>query len=102
MLLWGDVSGFLECADVAPKSCEKLNCLLESDLTNLLIELAVTIDAGEAFVKACYTLEGDGSLALTCYNVLSTVINPGSTLANTHAVACQLAFPLHSLPVLTQ
>ena len=60
MLLWGDVSGFLESADVAPKSCEKLKCLLESDLTNLLIELAVTIDAGEAFVKACYTLEGDG------------------------------------------
>jgi len=85
MLLWGDVSGFLESADVAPKSREKLKCLLESDLTNLLIELAVTIDAGEAFVKACYTLEGDGPLALTCYNVLSTVINPGSTHMLLHA-----------------
>ena len=72
MLLWGDVLGFLESGDAAPKSCEKLKCFL-SGLTNLLIELAVTIDACEAFVKACYTLEGDGPLALTCYNVLSTV-----------------------------
>ena len=53
------------------------------------------------FRQGYYTLEGDGPLALTCYNVLSTVINPGSTLANTHAIACQLAFPLHSLLVLT-
>ena len=38
-----------------------------------MIELAVTIDTGEPFVKACYTLEGDGPLALSCYEVLSTV-----------------------------
>ena len=38
-----------------------------------MIELAVTIDAGEPSVKACYTLEGDGPLALSCYEVFSTV-----------------------------
>ena len=48
----GRCFGFLESADAAPKSHAKLKCLLESNLTNLLIELAVTIDAGESFVKA--------------------------------------------------
>ena len=32
----------------------------------LQIELATVIDAGELFVKATYTLEGDGPLALNC------------------------------------
>ena len=39
----------------------------------LQLELAVTIDYGEPFVKACYQLEGDGPLALTCYEVINRV-----------------------------
>ena len=64
---------FLTNVDVAPKSCEKVQLLCRIDATNLLIEFAVTVDAGESFIKACYTLEGDGPLALSCYEVLSTV-----------------------------
>ena len=32
-----------------------------------------TIDVGEHFVKATYSLEGDGALVFTCIEVLSTV-----------------------------
>ena len=49
---------------VAPKSKEKLQLLLGAK--ELLIELAVSIDAGEVFVKATYDLEG-GPLVLECY-----------------------------------
>ena len=58
-----------------------------------MIELVVTVDGGEAFVKACYTLEGDGPLALTCYEVLFTVKASIQVQhwPNTHAVAHQLA-----------
>ena len=31
------------------------------------------MDAGEAFLKATYNLEGDDSLVLTCYEILSTL-----------------------------
>ena len=31
------------------------------------------IDAGDPFVKTTYTIEGDGPLAFTCYEVLSTL-----------------------------
>ena len=73
MLQWGDVPDFLTHMDVAPRSHEKLQLLCQNDEMNLMVELAVTIDAGEPFVKVCYTLEGDGPLALSCYEVLSTV-----------------------------
>ena len=39
----------------------------------LQIELAAVVDAGEAFVKATYNLEGDGPLVLRCYEILSTL-----------------------------
>ncbi len=54
----------------------KLQNLL-SDATShshLLLELAITIDAGEPFIKATYTLEGDGPLALLCYRVLALAL----------------------------
>jgi hypothetical protein len=37
-----------------------------------LLELAVTIDLGEHFVKTTYFLEGDGPLVFSCYERLST------------------------------
>jgi len=40
---------------------------------SLKLELAVTIDVGEHFVKATYFLEGYGPLVLACYEKLSAV-----------------------------
>ena len=39
----------------------------------LMVELAVTVDAGMAFVQATYSLEGDGPLALTRYETISAL-----------------------------
>ena len=36
----------------------------------LQLELAVTVHVGQPFVKATYHLEGDGPLALNCYEVI--------------------------------
>lgn len=93
MLHWGDVPGFLANLDVSPKSREKLKLLLQNEMVNLMIELAITTDAGEPFVKACYTLEGDGPLALTCHEVLSTVRASIQVKhwANTRAIAWKIA-----------
>lgn len=90
----GDVPGFLESVDAAPKRCQKLKCLLQSGLTNLLIE-PNKIDAGKAF--------SDGTFALTCYNLLSTVKASIQVQhwPNTHTVACQLAVQ-HKQPALEQ
>ena len=37
----------------------------------LQVELAVIVDTGEHFVKATYTLEGNGLLVYTCFEILS-------------------------------
>lgn len=39
----------------------------------LQMELAITIDFGEPFVKATYKLEGDGPLALSAYEEITTL-----------------------------
>ena len=57
--LFGDVPGFINdqnSSDVAPKSRHKLQQLLQTSSKELL-ELAVTVDAGEPLVKACYKLK---------------------------------------------
>ena len=57
------------------------------------MELAATIDAATPFVKAIYNLEGDGLLALTCYEAIST-LNVAARQAyypNLEAVAGQVA-----------
>ena len=72
--MWGDVVPFLsDNTDVAPKSREKLLQLVHKQSDKLLIELAVNYDVSEPIIKATYTLEGDGPLALKCYEVLSGV-----------------------------
>ena len=40
----------------------------------LRIELAATVDWGEPFVKACYYLEGDGPLAVDCYEATERIL----------------------------
>ena len=94
-LLWREQTGFAirsysptrwwsrwECAkqviflrsnpSVAPKSREKIE-RLQLQSAQVQIELAVNVDAGETFVKATYALEGDGPLALQCYDILTGV-----------------------------
>lgn len=65
---FGDVNTFLQNPDLPP-SAKKLLDLLNDPPTmrKLQVEIAITIDAMEAFVKATYNLEGDGPLALTTY-----------------------------------
>ena len=62
---WGYVEAFLRNnPEVAPKSHEEIQCLLVTQSEELQIELPVNIDAGEPFVKATYSLKGDGHLTL--------------------------------------
>ena len=76
--LFGDLLPFLEeHTDFPPATRGKLLGMLNDPQQKpyLMVELAVTIDAGMPFVKATYTLEGDGPLALTCYETISTLNN---------------------------
>ena len=67
---------FLESnSDFAPATRGKLLSILNDPQQNqnLMVELAVTIDAGMPFVKATYNLEGDGPLVLTTYEIISAL-----------------------------
>ena len=58
-----------------------------------MVELAVTVDAGMRFVQATYNLEGDGPLALTCYETIS-VLNAAARQAyypNLRAVTSEIS-----------
>ena len=61
------MADFLANPDIAPKSEEKLQLLLQTIRKELLMELAVSVDVDEVFVKATYNLEGDCPLVLQCY-----------------------------------
>lgn len=74
MELWGDVPKFVtESGDLAPKWHEKLSSLLGGKQEEISVELAIRIDVGEPLVKATYSLESDGVLALKCYDIINTV-----------------------------
>lgn len=92
--VWRYSTFFEENCELSPATRAKLLSVLHDPLkrASLQIELAVVIDLGEHFVKATYTLEGDGPLAFTCFEVLSTVHAAISSLhlPNTHAVAQSL------------
>ena len=94
--LFGDISTFLRAYSdqgIAPKSLDKLLQLLLHSSKELMVELAVTFDAGEPLVKATYKLEGDGLLAIDCYKVLSSVKAAIQVchLPNTVAISKRLA-----------
>ena len=58
-----------------------------------MFELAVVIDIGEHFLKATYSLEGDGPLVFSCFEILSTV-NAAATsphLPNSESLVQQLS-----------
>ena len=58
-----------------------------------MVELAITVDAGEPFVKATYFLEGDGPLVFSCYEKILALKASVSTAfyPNTIAVINTLA-----------
>ena len=69
---FGDVHPFLqEQTELSTTTRRKLLQILEDPVksSQLQIELAAVIAAGEPFVKATYLLEGDGLLALKCYEI---------------------------------
>ena len=76
MLYYADVKPFLrEKDDLGPHL--HLNLLTffgKPQITSKLqVEMAATVDWGEPFVKVCYTLEGDGSLAFECFKIIDKV-----------------------------
>ena len=96
MVYFGDVLPFLQQNDdIAPNTRAKLLSILNDAQSKcqLLLEMAATVDWGEPFVKACYTLEGDGPLALECSEVMekvSATLHVGH-IPNVHAIAQQLS-----------
>lgn len=76
LVQFGDVRPFLdENEDLGTTTRQKLLGIFTDPQKIALfqIELAAVIDMGEPFVKATYTLEGDGPLALECFEIISTI-----------------------------
>uniref|UniRef100_A0A1X7TYF9 HAT C-terminal dimerisation domain-containing protein n=1 Tax=Amphimedon queenslandica TaxID=400682 RepID=A0A1X7TYF9_AMPQE len=98
MIYFGDIEPFLQNNDFAPAIRSKLLAFMsDSNKKALLqVELAATIDWGEPFVKACYALEGDGLLVLSCYErinvIISTIeVNHTPSLSATVSQICSAA-----------
>ena len=76
-LYFGDIAPFLdENEDIGPALRPKLLEVLRNPqkCAYLHIELAAVVDWGEPFVKACYFLEGDGPLAVDCYEAVDRIL----------------------------
>ena len=74
--LYGDVEAFLRThEDLAPATRTTFLRYLDVPQKKICkeLELAVTFDAGLPFVQATYKLEGDGPLALQCYEVVASL-----------------------------
>ena len=70
---FGDLPAFLHDSDLPPATTGKLLQILDDEPTcrKLKMELAIVVDSMEPFVKATYSLEGDGPLVLVAYQRLS-------------------------------
>ena len=93
---FGDVRTFIDnAADVSPANRCKIFQMLSDPHKNaqLQLEMAITIDVGEPFVKSTYNLEGDGPLALTTYKCICFLSSFASTAhyPNANAVASRLS-----------
>ena len=103
-LYFGDVKPFLEeNDDIGPALRPKLLTLVNGNPTTLCqlqVEIAAVVDWGEVFVKACYYLEGDGPLALECYEKVDTILNTIHTqhIPNVRALAQKLTLQPPSHP----
>ena len=96
MVQFGDVEPFLQSnEDVGPTLRLKLLDILLSSQSKgqLILELAAVVNVGEHFVKSTYNLEGDGPLAITCFEEivkLREVIRT-SNFPNVNAIAAFLS-----------
>ena len=90
---FGSVSSFLDKTDL-PSSKFKLQEIISDPLKNrkLHVEIAITVDAMEPFVKATCNLEGDGPLIFKVYEEIAllsaSILN--QHYPNTKAVAKSL------------
>lgn len=94
MTHFGDVELFLSShSDIAPATMTKLISVITTKKDMLMVELAAVIDAGEPLVKTTYDLEGDGPLALNCYEAMTTVLTSIQTghYPNLEAVSKKLS-----------
>ena len=75
MEMYGEVLPFLEENDVGLATRKKMLDILHDPQKQALlqIELAATVDGGLPLVQATYRLEGDGPLALTCFEEVDKV-----------------------------
>ena len=73
--LFEDVFTFLTNDGLPPTTTSKLLAIVDdaASLRKLKMELAVTVDAMEPFVKTTYALEGDGPLVLYAYQKFSSL-----------------------------
>jgi len=92
---FGDVPQFLQSAELPITTTAKLLRIIDDQPTyrKFKVELATTVDAMQPFVKATYSLEGDGPLALQAYQIVSSLYNHISLqhYPNLGAVAHQLS-----------
>lgn len=58
-----------------PATTRKLLDIIANNEAQLKIEIAATVDVGEAFVKKTYSLEGDGPLAVVTYDYIIELQN---------------------------
>ena len=76
---FGDLDPFLRHDDIgSPATLSKLKAILSDSGTcgkkvYLQIELASAVDYGKHFVSATYSLEGDGPLVFSCYEVIEKI-----------------------------
>ena len=92
---FGDAITFLNNEDLSKVTITKLTNILNNPATcrKLKVELAVTIDAMDIFVRTTYNLEGDGPLALSAYTLIRSLYAhiTSSHFPNATAIAKQLA-----------
>ena len=76
VFFFSDVAPFLLAnPEQSPVTNQKLLEMLQNSSVkaSLQTELVAIVDAGEAFVKATYSMEEDGPLVLRCYEILNTL-----------------------------
>lgn len=80
---------------MAPATITKLKEILhdQHQCNHLKIELVINVDAGEAFAKDTYALEGDGPLVLYTYEEITKVPAAIATAyyPNTQAIALKIS-----------
>ena len=77
LMYFGDVKPFLlKHLDIGPQTRPKLLAYFDDPqkIRYVKLELAAVIDYGEPFVRETYNLEGDGPLALSCYETVQEIV----------------------------